>query len=160
MHHLGFVRWAVFLAGLIIAGRGCSDSFAQGSTGGVIGKEDKSVSGTGSSEPERPARRSKPESETRRAPVRGSGGSVSRFEGGWTFVAAGCSAGTLPGVISGGKLSVRGGGGQVSASGALRATFIIYGLATVTVGRLSGVTGAGTYSRADGCAGRWTAIKQ
>lgn len=157
MHHPGFVRRAVILAGLLVAGWGCSDSFAQGSTGGVIGNEDKSVSGP-SSEPERTARSGKPVSKARPAPARG--GSVSRFEGGWTFIAAGCSAGTKPGVISGGRLSVCGGGGQVSASGALRASFTVSGLATVAVGHLSGITGAGTYSRADGCTGRWTAIKQ
>ena len=51
--------------------------FRAGQHGGTVGKEDKSVSGTRSSEPEQPARRSKSASETRRAPARG-GGSVSK----------------------------------------------------------------------------------
>ena len=36
----------------------------------------------------------------------------------------------------------------------------ITGVTMVAVGNLSGGSGAGTYSRADGCAGRWTATKQ
>src|SRR5665647_1886831 len=51
---------ALMLASLLIAGWGCSDSFAQGSTGGIIGKENKSVSGTRDSEPEQPMRRRSP----------------------------------------------------------------------------------------------------
>lgn len=162
MDNLGSVARAVILVGLLIVG-GCSDSFAQGSTGGTIGKEDKSVSGTRSSEPEaRPERRSKPKSEARRAPARGGGGggSASRFDGKWTFVATGCGAGTKHGDISGGKISSWGGGGQVSASGVMRASFTAFGKSNVVAGHLYGVTGTGTYTRNDGCTGPWTAIKQ
>ena len=160
--HLGLAWRTGILVGSLIGGWGCSDSFAQGSMGGIIGKEEKSVSGTGSSEPERSARRSKPRPEARRAPARGGGGneSVSRFDGKWTFVATGCSAGKRRGAISGGTISGWGGAGQVSASGAMRASFTVWGIDTVAVGHLSGVTGAGTYSRADGCKGPWTVSKQ
>ena len=162
MHLPGPVWRTAILAGLLIAGCGCFDSFAQGSMGGVIGKENKSVSGAVSSEPERPARRSKPVSETRRALARGGGGgNVSRFDGTWTFFARGCSLGAKRGVISQGSISgLSGGAGQVSASGAMRATFTVWGIHTVAVGHLSGVTGAGTYTRADGCKGLWTATNQ
>lgn len=164
MHYLGLAWRTAFLVGLLIAGWGCADSFAQGSTGGTIGKEDKSVSGTRSSEPEaRPERRSKPRSEARRAPARGGGGgggSVSRFDGKWTFIATGCGAGTKRGDISGGKIRSWGGGGQVSASGVMRASFTAFGKSNTVAGRLSGVTGTGTYTRIDGCTGPWTAIKQ
>ena len=161
MHHLGLPWRALTLASLLIAGWGCSDSFAQGSTGGIIGKENKSVSGTRDSEPEQPMRRTKPRSETRRTPARGGGGgNVSRFDGSWTFIAAGCGAGTKRGVISGGGISSSGGSGQVSASGAMRASFTVFGKATNATGRLSGVTGTGTYTRVDGCTGPWTAIKK
>jgi hypothetical protein len=161
MHPPGFVGQTVVLTGLFIAGWGCSDSYAQGSIGGTIGRTDKSVSGTQSSEPERPARRSKPASSTRRTPAPGDGGNVSRFDGTWAFVATGCGAGMRQGAISGGRISIGNGGGQVSASGAMRVSFTtMTGVTQVAVGRLSGVTGTGTYSRPNGCAGSWTATKR
>lgn len=159
MHGPGLV--GVVLAGAIIAGWSCSGGYAQGSTGGTIGKTDKSVSGTLSAEPKRPVRRSKSEPGPRRTPARGNGGAVSRFDGTWTFVAAGCGAGMRQGVISGGRITVGDGGGQVSAAGAMRVSFTtMTGVTQVAVGRLSGVTGAGTYYRPNGCAGSWTASKQ
>ena len=161
MYPAGFVGQAVVLTALFIAGCGCSDSHAQGSIGGTIGKTDKSMSGSQSSEPERPARRSKPASSARQTAVQGGGGNASRFDGTWAFVAAGCGAGMRQGVISGGRISIGNGGGQVSASGAMRVSFTtVSGVTQVAVGRLSGVTGTGTYSRPNGCAGRWTATKQ
>ena len=160
IYRRAFVGQAVVLAGFLI-GWGCFDSYAQGSMGGTIGKTNKSVSGTRSSAPERPAPRSKPKSGARGAPAGGGGGSVSRFDGEWNFVATGCGAGMMRGVISGSKISIGDGGGQISASGSVRISFTtMTGLNQVAVGRLSGVTGAGSYSRANGCAGRWTATKQ
>lgn len=161
MHHLGMVSRAAILTSLLVSVWGCSDGFAQGSTGGTIGKEDKSASGTRGSESEQPERRRKPKSEARRAPARGGdGGGVSRFDGRWTFIAAGCGAGTKYGLISGGAISSSGGSGQVSSGGSMRASFTVFGKATVAVGRLSSATGAGTYSRIDGCKGPWTAIRK
>lgn len=161
MHHLGPVSRAAILASLLVAICGCSDSFAQGSVGGTIGKEDKSVSGTRGSESGQPERTRTPKSAARRAPARGGeGGRVSRFDGRWTFIAAGCGAGTKYGVISGGAISSSGGSGQVSSGGSMRASFTVFGKATVAIGRLSGATGTGTYTRVDGCKGPWTAIRK
>ena len=161
MHHLGLVSRAAILASSLVTAWGCSDGFAQGSMGGAIGKEDKSVSGTRGSESEQPERRRKPKSEVRRTPARGGeGGSVSRFDGRWTFIAAGCGAGAKFGVISGGAISSSGGSGRVSSGGSMRASFTVFGKATVAVGRLSGATGTGTYTRVDGCKGPWTAIRK
>jgi hypothetical protein len=161
MHPPGFVGQAIVLTGLLIAGWGCSDSYAQGSIGGTIGKTEKSVSGTQSSEPERPARGSRPASSARQTPAQGDGGNVSSFDGTWAFTATGCGAGTRQGVISGGRISIGDGGGRVSAGGAMRVSFTtMTGLTQVAVGRLSRATGTGTYSRPNGCAGSWTATKQ
>jgi hypothetical protein len=161
MHHPGLVSRAAIFASLLVAAWGCSDGFAQGSMGGTIGKEDKSVSGTRGSESGQPEDTRKPRSAARRAPARGGeGGSVSRFDGRWTFIAAGCGAGTKYGVISGGAISSSGGSGQVSSGGSMRASFTVFGKATVAVGRLSGATGTGTYTRVDGCKGPWTAIRK
>jgi hypothetical protein len=147
------------LASLFAAGWVGSDARAQGSIGGTIGKTDKSISGTQSPEP--PVSGGRPDSDARRAPARGGGASVSAFDGTWTFVATGCGAGAKQGVISGGRISIGDGGGQVSANGAMRCSFTtMSGVTQVAVGRLAGVTGAGTYSRPNGCSGKWTARKQ
>lgn len=153
------VGQSVVLAGLLAVGLGYSEAHAQGSIGGTIGKTDKSMSGTESPEP--PVSLGKPGSAARRAPPRGGSASVSAFDGVWTFVATGCGAGAKQGVISGGKISIGDGGGQVGANGAMRCSFTtMSGVTQVAVGRLSGMTGAGTYSRPNGCSGRWTARKQ
>ncbi len=169
MHFLpGIVARPVVLAGLLAVGWGCSDSYAQGSTGGQIGKTDKSLSGPVTVEPERPLPNSPKEnkltstrkSATRPKPAREGGASVSRFDGTWTFIATGCGAGTKQGTVSGGRLTIGDGGGTVSASGAMRVSFTtLSGVTQVAVGQLSGATGAGTYSRPNGCAGSWTARK-
>lgn len=160
MHHLGLVWRTAILAGLLVVGWGCADGFAQGSAGGTVAKENKSVSGSEGSEPERAARRNRPEPRARRAPPREGGGSISRFDGRWIFIASGCSKGTQRGVISGGSISgLWGGAGRVDAGGAMRASFTVWGIATVAVGHLSGNRGAGTISRVDGCTDSWTAIK-
>src|SRR5664279_2435431 len=68
-----------------------------GSAGGSIGNDDKSLSGSRSAEPERPARRSRPDAEEpRRSTSRrgGGGGGVSNFDGAWVVVSTGV---TCPG---------------------------------------------------------------
>ncbi len=160
MHHLRLVLRSSALALLLQLGWGCAVCFAQGSSGGSIGNDDKSVSGTRNIEPERSSRRSASEPEARRAPARGGGGGVSKFDGAWTFLVVGCGSGNVAGVVAGGRLSVPNGGGSVSPSGALRAVGNANGVTTVASGHLSGARGGGVFSRSDGCAGRWTAMKQ
>src|ERR1035438_9711661 len=74
-------------------------AFAQsGSAGGSIGNDEKSLSGTRSAEPERPARRSKPEAEEprRSAPRRsgGGGGGGGNFDGAWVANSVGTPCGS------------------------------------------------------------------
>src|SRR5258708_19490911 len=60
-----------------------------GSAGGSIGNDEKSLSGSRSVEPDRPARRSKPEAdEPRRSTSRrsGGGGGGGNFDGAWVVV--------------------------------------------------------------------------
>jgi hypothetical protein len=160
MHHLRLVLRASVVAVLLLQGWGCAICFAQGSGGGSIGNDDKSISGTRNIEPEHSSRRSTSEPETRRTPARGGGGGVSRFDGAWMFVVVGCGSGNVAGVIAGARLSVPNGGGSVSPSGALRAVAAANGVTTVASGHLSGAGGGGVFSRSDGCVGRWTAMKQ
>lgn len=147
---------------LLIAG----DGLAQGSTGGSLGNDNKSLSGGSGNE--RPstgaARRAKPEArDVPRRASRGGGG----FDGVWVVRASGQSA-VCPGqtssntvIVSGGRISgnnVR--SGSVSANGAVYATGGGNGLTNITTGRLSGASGSGTFRQSDGCTGRWAATKQ
>jgi len=83
------------------------------------------------------------------------------FDGIWTFTSAGCRrTGSLSAKIVGGKIIVKGGGGQVDPDGTLHSVGAGGGMTLTAVGRLSGNTGAGTFNRSDGCVGRWIAIKR
>src|SRR3981081_3877946 len=78
------------LAGAIAPGPVLAQS---GSAGGSIGNDEKSLPGTRSAEPERPARRSKPEAEEpRRSTSRksgGGGGGGGNFDGAWVVNSVG-----------------------------------------------------------------------
>jgi len=83
------------------------------------------------------------------------------FDGAWTFTSAGCRyTGTLPAKIVDGKIIVKGGSGQVDPGGTLHSVGAGNGMTLTAVGRLTGNTGAGTFSRSDGCVGSWIAIKR
>jgi hypothetical protein len=154
-----FIGPGLVLAGVLVVWS-CAESRAQGSTGGTIGKTGKSASGTQSARPEQPARTRKPAAGRRPASSGGGAGTVSAFDGQWTFVATGCGAGMRQGVISGARISIGDGGGHVSPNGAMRVSFTtMSGLSQTAVGRLSGNAGAGTYSRPNGCTGNWTATR-
>lgn len=82
------------------------------------------------------------------------------FDGAWTFTSAGCPhTGSLPAMITGGKIIVKGGSGQVDPDGTLHSVGAGGGMTLTAVGRLLGSTGSGTFSRSDGCVGNWIAIK-
>jgi hypothetical protein len=137
-----------------------------GSAGGIIGDDQKSLSGSRSEPP--PDREAptppggKPE-ELRQSPP-GSGSGIERnFDGTWVYTGIGTNcpgsgSGTL--VISGGLVSSKNGHGigRVSPDGSYRAATVgADGVPLTATGRMSANTGSGSYRRADGCAGRWTA---
>jgi hypothetical protein len=83
------------------------------------------------------------------------------FDGAWIFTSAGCPyTGSLPAMIAGGRILIRGGSGQVDPDGTLRSVGAGNGMTLTAAGRLLGNTGAGTFSRSDGCVGSWIAIKR
>jgi hypothetical protein len=83
------------------------------------------------------------------------------FDGAWIFTSAGCPyTGSLPAKIVGGKIIIRGGGGQVDPDGTLHSVGAGNGMTLTATGQLSGDTGSGTFNRSDGCAGTWVAIKR
>jgi hypothetical protein len=83
------------------------------------------------------------------------------FDGAWIFTSAGCPyTGSLPAMIAGGRILIRGGSGQVDPDGTLHSVGAGYGMTLTAAGRLSGNTGSGTFSRSDACVGNWIAIKR
>jgi len=135
-----------------------------GSTGGSIGNDDKSLSGSRSAEPERPARRSRPDAEEpRRSPSRGGGGGASNFDGAWVVVSTGV---TCPGtstsavIVTSGKIIGEGLTGSISPSGAAHSVGHYNGVTVVSSGHASGRSGSGTFKGSDGCNGRWVSTKQ
>lgn len=86
---------------------------------------------------------------------------VNPFDGRWKFTGGGCrGAGSVSAVIKGGKVIVRGGGGNVTPDGTIHTVGAGNGLTLTAEGRLSGDAGSGTYDRSDGCSGTWVAVKQ
>jgi len=148
---------------------GSGAAFAQsGSAGGSIGNDEKSMSGSRSVEPERPARRSKPESEEPRQSASrrsggGEGGGAGNFDGAWAVTSMGtpCGSASSAIVVTSGKIIGQSGViGSVSASGAAHAVANSGGITIVSSGRFSGRSGSGTFKRSDGCVGTWAVSKQ
>ena len=161
------VRLAALSLGFFLA-IGVSAAWAQGSAGGSIGNDDKSVSGPRSTsrsvEPEhseRPARRARSEAESQRSSRRGGGGN---FDGTWAYVGIGTNCrGTGSGTIqiASGRVIAPNGSGSVAPNGAYHSSGVGEdGVRLTAVGRLSGNAGSGTYMRSDGCGGRWSATRQ
>ncbi len=141
-------------------------AFAQsGSAGGSIGNDEKSLSGSRqaprSVEPEKPARRGKPEAEEpRRSSSRKSGGG-GKFDGVWVVTAVGCgSATTSRVVVSGGRFSDGVASGTISPNGVSHSVGIYNGVTVTGTSRTSGNRGTGTFRTSDGCTGILTSTKQ
>jgi hypothetical protein len=158
---------ALFCMSSIVA-IGLSDAFAQsGSTGGSIGNDEKSLSGSREAprtvEPTKPARRSKPDAEEPRRGSRTSGGAGGggNFDGAWATVSVGCG-GTANGaiVITSGRILGEGLSGHISPNGSATAAGAAGGVSWTSSGRFSSRSGSGSYRRSDGCVGTWTASKQ
>jgi hypothetical protein len=163
------VRHAIpiaLLALLIPAAFGAGPGYAQsGSSGGSIGNDEKSLSGSRESEPARPSRRSEPEADQQRPAGRkgGGGGGGGNFDGAWMVYARGVTCqGTSSNavVVTSGKIIGETARGTVSPDGKVYGTSTGNGITVTTTGRLSGRSGGGTFRQTDGCTGTWTASKQ
>jgi hypothetical protein len=157
---------SALLATLLIVDCGGSAAWSQGSTGGSLGNDNKSLSGS-SPEPRATAPARRERSEQRAAPSRrGSSdgsGDVSRFDGTWAIMLVGRS-GACAGKTTSTTFTISGGragnGGRVSPSGVFQGTGNTDGVGAIMNGRLSGRSGSGTMSTTNGCTLRWTASKQ
>lgn len=146
---------------------GQAGAFAQsGSSGGRIGNDEKSLSGSRSAEPERSVKQGKPEAdEPRRSTSKrsGGGGGTGAFDGAWLVYSVGttCSgSSTTTVVVSDGRIIGQGLSGTVSANGHTRAVGNYDGVIVTSSGHTSTRAGSGTFRRSDGCVGRWTSAKQ
>ncbi|MGE9010236.1 hypothetical protein ACO2JO_16750 [Leptospira interrogans] len=138
-----------------------------GSSGGSIGNDEKSLSGSRATpravEPAKPARRSKPEAEApRRAPRSSGGGGAGNLDGAWVLTSVGtpCGSSTDTVVVSGGKMVGQYGTAQVSPNGSVSGVGSAGSLSWTMSGRFSGRSGGGSFRRSDGCIGSWTGSKQ
>ena len=145
-------------------------ALAQGSAGGSVGNDEKSLSGSREAprSVEKPARRSKPKPEAdepRRAARKsgggGSGGGGNNFDGVWVVTAVGCgTTSTSTVVITSGRVIFEGGSGTINAAGVSHAVGVYNGVTVTSTGRASGRSGYGTFTRSDGCSGTLTSTKQ
>jgi hypothetical protein len=152
-----FVRLSACIAATALAlSLHPAPALAQGSTGGSIGKQDKSISG-GQDGGVRSAPRE------RSSPKRSGGGGGGNFDGTWASASAGqtCSDRTTDVVtISGGRMTGTGFTGRVSGSGSVSGVWAGSGISASVSGRMSGSRGSGTFRRSDGCVGTWTLTRQ
>ena len=135
-------------------------AFAQaGSTGGTIGKMNKSVSGGG--EEASPEPRAKSHGTHRASVGPRSEGRSGSADGTWAVSATpsclppwALTASVSNGVISGGGAT-----GQVSRAGAVRGNAVVLGMKFDFVSNFRGGQASGTLVGPNGCPGRWTATK-
>jgi hypothetical protein len=163
-------RVSVAALGLALAAFATSQAAqAQGSMGGSIGVQEKSVSGDrdapkASPKAAPPAARQRSAPEPRRAapepkraaPRKGGGGGGANYDGVWFVNNIGCGGSAGRVVVSGGRISGDGGvTGSVSANGTVRTSTAV----SVGWGRVSGNRGSGGFRTNDGCTGRWTSSR-
>jgi len=158
------IKTALLCTPFIVAiGAGCA--FAQGSAGGSIGNDEKSLSGSRDAprSVETPARRSKPkpEADEPRRASRKSGGGGGNFDGAWVVNSVGCG-GTTRGavVVTSGRVIGEGVTGSISPNGAVRTVGNYNGIVVNSSGHVSSRSGSGTFQQSNGCGGSWTATKQ
>lgn len=151
-------------AALLLSG---TAAVAQGATGGSLGNDNKTLSGSAPESRSAPRERSERPAPRRQTATRSrSEGGGGGFDGVWSISSAGTSgcSDTLTEqfVVSGGRMTGSNGNGSasVSANGAVRGAGNYSGIRVTSQGRLSGRNGSGTFQRSDGCSGRWVASKQ
>jgi hypothetical protein len=157
------LAWPVgIFAGIFALHLHAAPALAQGSTGGSIGKQDKSISGDQDSGGSRSTSRERERPAKSRSS--GGGGGGGNFDGTWASASQGrttCSDRVTDVVtIAGGQMVGTGFTGRVTGSGSVSGVWAGSGLSATVSGRLSGRSGSGTYRRSDGCAGTWTLSKQ
>ena len=151
---------SILVLGMLVSLAAGATAFAQaGSTGGTIGKIDKSVSGGEEGATREPRAKS-------HATHRASAGPRSEArsgsaDGSWAVSATpSClPPWTLTTSVSNGVIGGGGATGQVSRAGAVRGNAVVLGLKFDFVGHFRGAQASGTLVGPNGCPGHWTATK-
>jgi hypothetical protein len=156
-------RASIGIALLAVAHLVCaypSSAFAQaGSTGGTIGKTDKSLSGGGeerSPEPRAKSRATRRDSDGPRPEAR-----LGPADGTWAVSATPhcLPSWTLTVSVSNGVISGGGASGQVSRAGAVKGNAVVLGFRFIFIGHYRGGQASGTLVGPNNCPGEWTATK-
>jgi hypothetical protein len=150
----------VVFAGLLTLHLFGAPAFAQaGSTGGTVGKTDKSASG-GSEEPAR--HNAKPRAAKRESsrPTRETG-SLAIFNGSWTGTASGRCILTwqITLQVDNGVISGTGASGQITRGGYGSGALVVFGVKFDVLGHFGAKEASGTFKGPDGCPGQWTLTK-
>lgn len=128
-------------------------ALAQGSTGGSIGVQEKSVSG----DRQAPPRAAPPPQRHAPAPAPKRAVAPRNYDGVWFVTNIGCGGGSGAVTASGGRVSGGNGlSGSISANGAVRTASAV----AVGWGKISGNHASGGFRTNDGCTGRWTAVRR
>jgi hypothetical protein len=151
----------IAVVGLLSLHLASTRAFAQaGSTGGTIGKTDKSVSG---GDEDAPARHSaKPRAAKRAASEsREENRASGSADGAWAISATGrcVPPWSLTFLISDGAISGSGATGQISRGGSAHGNAVILGIKFDFIGHFGGRQATGTFVGPDGCPGQWTGTK-
>jgi len=159
MRHRASIGIALLVLSLLAFANASSALAQAGSTGGTVGKIDKSVSGGG--EEASPQPRTKSRATHRASVAPRSEARSGSADGTWTVSATpsclppwGLTASVSNGVISGGGAT-----GQVSRAGAVSGNAVVLGMKFDFVGHFRGGQASGTLVGPNGCPGHWTATK-
>jgi hypothetical protein len=163
MANLERASWAfatIMLAGLLALPLSSTQACAQGgSTGGTVGKTDKSASG-GGDEPAKHNAKSRAATKASSKVKRESGPSLA-FEGAWEVSTTGRC--TLPWkltfLIANGAITGAGATGQISRGGSASGSAVVLGVKFDFIGHFGVKEASGTFVGPDGCPGQWTATK-
>jgi hypothetical protein len=129
------------------------DALAQGSMGGSIGVQEKSVSG----DRDRPARASAPPARRSAPEPKRAAPRPANYDGIWYVTNIGCGGTSGPVAVSGGRVS---GGGGVTGTVASNGSVRTVSSSAVGWGRISGNSASGGFRTHGGCTGRWTAVRR
>jgi hypothetical protein len=142
---------------------GTAAALAQsGSAGGSIGNDEKTLSGS-RSQPSSDQAVPIPPSRNTEQPLGSDDRSVGNFDGTWAYTGFSTNCGGSGSglwFVSGGLITGTRGVviGSISPDGDYKSTAVGKdGVVLTSTGKMSGNSGGGSFRRADGCVGRWTA---
>jgi hypothetical protein len=148
-------------AGLLALHFAHAPAFAQaGSTGGTLGKSNKSVSGGAEEVEQEPRAKSHAAKHAEPSP-RSESRATGSADGTWAVSAAAACVPpwTLTISVNNGVITGSGASGQVSRGGAIKGNAVVLGFKFDFIGHFRGREASGTFVGFNGCNGQWTGTK-